>query len=111
MLISVVRAAPKAASARLRQAGMLSDASGWEERAAVCETCHLRVVRCGVSYCGVPLLEFPDRDEAVDGCGCPCRDKAKSPGEHCPLPGAPGDASAACSCKWCRATAVRPVNA
>jgi len=92
-------------SARLRRLGVVDIHSDWQQRAAICEFCPMRVIRCGVSYCGKPFLQLIDREPAVDGCGCPCRDKAKSPGEHCPIDGrgrpahhSDGD----CSCKWCR---------
>jgi hypothetical protein len=57
-----------------------------------------------VAYCGKPLLEQLDRDDAVDGCGCPVNKKAQAAGEHCPLdrrnrPVA--TASGPCTCKWC----------
>jgi hypothetical protein len=90
--------------ARLQTIGWLRSAVDWENRAKTCERCHLRVIRCGVSYCGQPFLKQIDRDEAVDGCGCPCRDKAKSRSEHCPIDHRqqPAQKSAGgCSCKWC----------
>ena len=101
---SISVAIAKAAAARLRGTGALSTAADWAERAATCERCPLLVVRGGVSYCGTPFLRQVHRDPAVDGCGCPTRDKAKSPAEHCPvtdrhLPA--GTASGHCSCKWC----------
>src|SRR5829696_6657554 len=97
-------AAAKAAKSRLRDFGTLRVDENWSERAAICETCPMRIVRRGVSYCGRPLLEQPVRDLATDGCGCPTIAKAKTPGEHCPL-----DARNAlvqlhvspCQCKWC----------
>jgi hypothetical protein len=76
----------------------------WAQRAAICERCPLRVVHRGVSYCGRPLTQQVERDLAADGCGCPTKDKAKSPEEHCPLamnhrPAIKiGDR---CNCKWC----------
>jgi hypothetical protein len=63
----------------------------------------------GVSYCGTPLLRKLDRDPTTDGCGCPTRDKARSPNEHCPLNARHQPASmigAACTCKWCNAMGV-----
>jgi hypothetical protein len=96
---SISVAMAKAASARLRQIGAGRTATNWTARAAICERCPLRVVRKGVSYCGTPFLHQIDRDPAIDGCGCPTRDKAKSPDEHCPLTvGGPGGG---CRCKWC----------
>jgi len=38
---------------------------------ALCEKCPLCVVRCGVSYCGTPLLLQIDRDPIVDGLRLP----------------------------------------
>jgi hypothetical protein len=96
----------KFATARLRQVGAARIHPEWEDRAEVCERCSLRVVSCGVSFCGNPFLKQLDRDPAVDGCGCPCRDKAKSPGEHCPVDAhyqATEQAGGECNCKWCRA--------
>jgi len=96
----------KFATARLRQVGALRDYPHWEARAAVCERCPLRVIRCGVSYCGTPLLRQIDRDPTIDGCGCPCHDKAKSAAEHCPIDGHHQAAvrhNGECSCKWCEA--------
>jgi hypothetical protein len=99
----------KAAGARLRALGTMPAAADWTTRAAVCERCPLRVVRGGVSYCGTPFLHKIDRDPAVDGCGCPTRDKAKSPQEHCPLDLRRQPAqrvAGSCTCKWCRAAAA-----
>jgi len=99
------RAAAKSAASRLRQLGILPESVDWARRAAVCETCHLRTIRAGVSYCGRPLLQQISRDAAQDGCGCPTRAKAKSPDEHCPLDRANQPAvqsGALCTCKWCR---------
>ena len=104
---SLTRAAAKAASSRFRRFGALPTAPDWAQRAAVCETCHLRVIHKGVSYCGRPFLELIQRDPAEDGCGCPCHDKAKDPTEHCPLNPfnrrAARDELDACECKWCSA--------
>jgi len=100
----LLEALGKFASARLRQVGALRIHPKWEARATVCEQCALRVVRCGVSYCGNPRFQQIDRDPAIDGCGCPCRDKAKSPHEHCPVDSryqAAEKHAAGCSCKWC----------
>jgi hypothetical protein len=98
------RAAAKSAAGRLRRLGLLPEAVDWARRATVCETCHLRTIRNGVSYCGPPLLHQITRDTAQDGCGCPTRAKAKAPQEHCPLNrrnGAATRSGAACDCKWC----------
>jgi hypothetical protein len=99
------RAAAKSASARLRNLGVLRVDAGWQARVAACAGCPLRTVVRGVTYCGQPLLRRLDRSPA-DGCGCPVEDKARRPGEHCPLaadgtprrtPGGTG-----CDCKWCQ---------
>jgi hypothetical protein len=93
-----------AASARIRRMGIGATAVDWTSRAAICETCPMRVIRRGVSYCGTPFLQNIDRDPVIHGCGCPTRDKAKSPDEHCPvdrhfkLAVLTGDR---CSCQWC----------
>jgi hypothetical protein len=100
----LLEAVGKFAAARLRGVGALKIHPDWQSRATVCERCPLRVIKCGVSYCGNPLLQQIDRDPAVDGCGCACRDKAKSPSEHCPIDRHHGPAErdgADCSCKWC----------
>ncbi len=73
-----------AAAARLRRLGLGDVAGNWAARAQICETCPLRVVRRGVSYCGTPFLARIDRDAALDGCGCPTIEKAKTPAERCP---------------------------
>jgi hypothetical protein len=95
----------KAAGARLRSIGALKSSVDWTTRAAICERCPLCVRRGGVSYCGTPLLQKVDRDPSADGCGCPTRDKAKSPLEHCPLTEQNRPASTIgeiCNCKWCQ---------
>jgi hypothetical protein len=102
----LLEALGKFASARLRQVGALRVHPQWQARATICERCALRVVRCNISYCGNPLLQQIDRDPALDGCGCPCRDKAKSPSEHCPIDSryhAAQNHGESCSCKWCEA--------
>ncbi|CAN5536909.1 hypothetical protein BH09PLA1_BH09PLA1_07880 [soil metagenome] len=99
-------AAAKAARSRLRNLGTLRVDQNWPARAAVCESCPMRVIRRGVSYCGKPLLEQPVRDLASDGCGCPTVAKAKTPGEHCPLDSANvlvQTTASSCRCKWCAA--------
>ncbi len=101
---SISRAMAKGASARLRRLGITPTAVAWTSRAAACETCSMRVLRRGVSYCGTPFLQLIDRDPAVDGCGCPTRDKAKSADEHCPVDRHFRPAVMAgekCSCRWC----------
>jgi len=104
MAISMATAAVKAAGSWARRFRMAPVADGWEAKAATCERCPLRVVRCGVSYCGKPFLAQIEREPAIDGCGCPCREKAKAPVEHCPLdqfhrPAESGEKP--CNCKWC----------
>ncbi len=101
----LTRAMAKAASARLRGVGALKVADNWTTRAAICENCPLMVVRGNTSYCGTPFLQKIDRDPGIDGCGCPTRDKARSPAEHCPLDARHRPAtqeSNICNCKWCR---------
>ena len=98
------RAAAKSAASRLRRLGILRESVDWARRATVCEGCHLRVIHDRVSYCGRPILENVVRDEAHEGCGCPTREKAKSPGEHCPLDWNHRGARKlpeGCTCKWC----------
>ena len=98
------RAAAKCAAGRLRRMGLLPQAIDWAGRAAVCEACPLRTIHRGESYCGRPFLRQLDRDPAEEGCGCPTRAKAKSPGEHCPLDPAHRPATrdgSRCTCKWC----------
>jgi hypothetical protein len=104
---SISSAMAKAASAKLRQLGALKTSVDWAARAAVCETCPMRVVQRGVSYCGTPFLQQIDRDPLVDGCGCPTREKAKSPDEHCPVDGRfglPALRAGQCNCRWCAST-------
>jgi hypothetical protein len=99
------RAAAKSAASHLRRLGVLPGRVNWPARATTCERCPLRVVSRGVSYCGTPFLRQPDRDPALDGCGCPTLAKAKDPAEHCPVNvrhlSATTDAEGRCDCKWC----------
>lgn len=84
--------------------GVVRRESNWAQRAEVCERCHLRTVYRGISYCGKPLLMQVNRVAEIEGCGCPTHDKAKSPGEHCPLDRRHGGAQVVggiCNCKWC----------
>ncbi|MBC7783751.1 MAG: hypothetical protein H7144_07915 [Burkholderiales bacterium] len=102
--IHLSRAAVKATAAKIRGAGLLRENVDWPRKAETCERCPLRVVQCGVSYCGKPFLQQIARDPVVDGCGCPTRAKAKDPKEHCPLtsdhlPAVRDNNS--CNCKWC----------
>jgi hypothetical protein len=100
----LMSAVVKASAVWVRRLGVLGVADGWEIRAAECERCHLRVIQCGVSYCGKPFLRQIEREPAVDGCGCPCREKARTPGEHCPLDRRQLPAArqgGQCTCKWC----------
>ena len=102
--MTLARAAAKSAGARMRRLGALPVAANWAQRAALCESCPLRVIQRGISYCGTPFLQRVDRDPAFDGCGCPCHDKAKSPQEHCPLDFDHRPArkpAGRCDCKWC----------
>ena len=103
-LTALGKAAAKSAASRLRRLGLLRQASDWASRASICETCHLRHVHKGASYCGRPFLQQIDRDTAEDGCGCPVREKARSPHEHCPLDWRSRrarDLPEGCTCKWC----------
>ncbi len=100
------RAAAKSASSRLRRMGLLPIRHDWAARAGVCETCPLRVIHRGATYCGKPLLHQLHRDP-IDGCGCPISAKSRDPDEHCPvtarhLPAARTDDH--CDCKWCVAS-------
>lgn len=84
----------------------------WMARAEICQRCPLVHVQCGKSYCGKPLLRHIDRDEPVDGCGCPVNAKAKDPAEHCPR-NAHYEASiktdaSTCDCTWCVALRANP---
>ena len=109
--VTLSRAAAKAGAAKLRRFGVAPIAADWTRRAAICERCPLRAVIGGVSYCGTPLLNQLDRNPVYDGCGCPCRDKAKSPSEHCPLDRhhrASQQFDGQCTCKWC--VPVQPVH-
>ena len=100
---SLSRAAAKSGAARLRRLGLLPARVDWAARASVCERCPMRVVRCGVSYCGTPFLRMPLRDPVTDGCGCPTREKARDPNEHCPIDPRHAEAIRSdedCTCKW-----------
>jgi hypothetical protein len=101
---SISSAMAKSAGARLRNLKLLPSSINWTARAEICERCPLRYISRGVSYCGTPFLNQIDRDPTTDGCGCPTRDKAKSPEEHCPLNTrhlAATKSRAGCNCKWC----------
>lgn len=101
---SLSRAAAKSAAARLRNLGLLPEATDWPRRAAVCETCPLRTIHHKVSYCGRPFLHDIHRENPEDGCGCPTLKKAQSPHEHCPLDWNHRPARQlpdGCTCKWC----------
>jgi hypothetical protein len=105
-LRSASRAMAKQAGARLRAMGLLREQTDWAARAEICERCPMRVVHKGISYCGKPFLELPNRDESKDGCGCPTRAKAKDPAEHCPITPRHLPSSrenGVCDCKWCHA--------
>ena len=110
LLITLARAAGKAATSRFRGAGWTPEYDQWAVRASICERCPLQVVKCGKSYCGQPLLRRIVRDPAIDGCGCPTIAKAKDPTEHCPItprhePTAmKSEHRIGCDCKWCDAT-------
>ena len=98
------RAVVQSMAGKMREAGLLPVQVDWASRATVCERCPLRVIRCGVSYCGKPFLNQVSRQPDIDGCGCPTRVKAKSPSEHCPLNShhrAATSTGKTCDCKWC----------
>lgn len=103
------RAAAKYTAAVVRRAGGLAVHPDWVARATACERCPVRVLVGRVSYCGRPYQSQPERDPE-EGCGCPTRDKARDPDEHCPLNAAHRPASrpdgAACDCKWCARSGV-----
>ncbi len=104
------KAAAKSAAARFRALGVVGQQIDWASRAIICERCPLRVVDKNVSYCGKPFLKKIDRDEALDGCGCPIRAKAKDPGEHCPVTSRHLPATRStqgCDCKWCNAAKLQ----
>jgi len=103
-LKSITRATTKAAAARFRSLGMLKVSVNWQARAEICERCPMRIIQCGRSYCGKPYLQLPNRDESVDGCGCPTIAKAKDAAEHCPIDPrhrASATLDGTCNCKWC----------
>jgi hypothetical protein len=99
------RAAARYTASVLRRGGASAVHRDWPARAAVCETCPMRVLVGNVSYCGQPAYRQPVRDPALDGCGCPTRDKARSPQEHCPMTPAMRPVRSSdgdrCDCKWC----------
>lgn len=104
------RSAAKAAGAHLRRMGRLTVASNWAHRAETCERCPMRVIEKNRTYCGRPLLRKIEREPAIDGCGCPVNDKAKSPDEHCPLSTNHQPAQVIdghCTCKWCALESAR----
>ena len=104
------RAAARYAGAIARRAGAGSVHPNWVTRAEICERCPIRVGVGKVSYCGQPLHRKPHRDQPDDGCGCPTREKARDPSEHCPLNLAHRGAQKAadrCDCKWCATAAGR----
>jgi len=101
---SLGRAAAKSAGAKLREFGVFADKVEWAQRAAICERCPMRVIFRGTSHCGKPFTHQIDRDDAIDGCGCPTVAKAKDPSEHCPVDHqfrAAVNANGICTCKWC----------
>lgn len=103
---SLSRAAAKSAAARLRRLGLLAEATDWARRSTLCETCPLRHIEKGITYCGRPFLRQIERIAAEEGCGCPTHEKAKSPDEHCPLDWRNHPARQlpeGCTCKWCNA--------
>lgn len=105
--LRVVGAGGRAASAVARERGVGRVHPLWVQRASVCQTCPLCVVKCGKSYCGKPFLNQIERDEPTEGCGCPVVPKAKDPTEHCPRNAhfEPSSKSESCDCIWCTRTA------
>jgi hypothetical protein len=113
---ALTRAAAKSGFSRLRRLGLLPVRADWVARATACERCPMRVVKCGVSYCGTPFLRMPVRDPVVDGCGCPTQAKARDPQEHCPIDARHEEAKTvdgggACTCKWCALVPITPTFA
>jgi hypothetical protein len=108
-LATLSRAAAKSAASRLRRLGLLSESVDWARRASACEACPMRVIQRGTSYCGRPLLRQVARQASEEGCGCPCREKARDPQEHCPVDWSHRPARRTiegCTCKWCNAYAA-----
>lgn len=104
VVMDLPRAGAKWTAARLRAWKKLPVYENWAARAIICETCPLRRVKGGVSYCGVPYIQQPIR-QPHEGCGCPTHSKAKDPTEHCPLNWQHLVASRTdgqCDCKWCK---------
>jgi hypothetical protein len=103
VFVRLVQASLKASSAIVRSAGVGAVASDWPARAEACARCPLVYVQCGKSYCGKPFLKQIEREEHVEGCGCPVLAKAKDPAEHCPRNARfqPSSKSANCDCVWC----------
>lgn len=103
MAVTSAKALVKGAGAIFRRINGTGNHPRWAERAAVCEKCPNRVVSGTASYCGKPFLNQINRDPVIDGCGCPTREKAKDPTEHCPINTRHQAAieSPACDCKWC----------
>jgi|GEM_PF-1360411 len=99
------KAAAKSAAAKFRSMGFVAEQSNWPARAMVCERCPLRVIHKKASYCGKPFLQQIERDEVLEGCGCPVRAKAADPAEHCPITPrhiAAVQSPEGCTCKWCQ---------
>jgi len=104
MAVTGARAIMKGAGAIFRRINGTGHHPRWAERAAVCEQCPMRVTSGTISYCGRPFQQQITRDPAIDGCGCPTRDKARDPEEHCPITPrhqAASDEGQPCDCKWC----------
>lgn len=101
-LKTLSRAAARSASAQMRRLGLRSSSADWVRRESICARCVMCITSNGISYCGRPFLRKPLRDQAIDGCGCPCRAKARDPDEHCPVDARhqPADLNP-CNCKWC----------
>ncbi len=102
---SITAAMAKAASSRLRDLGATRIAPDSLARQQICARCPMHIVHSGIAYCGTPFLRKIDRDPVTDGCGCPIKDKARSPDEHCPIDARyqPPTSGPHCNCKWCNA--------
>lgn len=106
IVVRLVHASVNALRAKARDLGAGGVHPQWPARMEMCERCPMRVVQCGKSYCGKPFLQLIEREEHTDGCGCPTREKARDPSEHCPRdthfePARTSKTS--CNCVWCTA--------
>jgi hypothetical protein len=106
MLGVLSRAAYKRSMAVLRSLRAATEHPRWTERAELCARCPVAVTgKRGVVYCGKPFLQQLHR-APHEGCGCPVADKARDPGEHCPVNLTLDGrivAMGVCDCRWCKA--------